>query len=89
LLGRPIFYTEYCKSIGTQGDLILANWTQYLEGTYQPMQNEESVHVRFVNHERTFKFWMRNAGAPWWKTALTPKNSTNKLSPFVVLDTRS
>ena len=89
LLGRPIFYTEYCKTIGTQGDLILANWTQYLEGTYQPMQNEESVHVRFVNHERTFKFWMRNAGAPWWKTALTPKNSTNKLSPFVVLDTRS
>ena len=89
LLGRPIFYTEYCKTIGTQGDLILANWSQYLEGTYQPMANEESVHVRFVNHERTFKFWMRNAGAPWWKTALTPKNSTNKLSPFVVLDTRS
>lgn len=89
LNGRPIFYTEYCKTIGTQGDLILANWNEYLEGTYQPMMNEESVHVRFVNHERTFKFWMRNAGQPWWRTALTPAYSTNKLSPFVVLDTRS
>jgi HK97 family phage major capsid protein len=89
LNGRPIYYTEYCKSIGTQGDLILANWNEYLEGTYEPMQNMESVHVRFVNHERTFKFWMRNAGSPWWKSALTPVYSTNKLSPFVVLDARS
>lgn len=89
LNGRPIFYTEYAKTVGTQGDLILANWTQYLEGTYQPMQNDESVHVRFVNHERTFKFWMRNAGQPWWKSALTPVYSSKKLSPFVVLDTRS
>jgi HK97 family phage major capsid protein len=89
LLGRPIIYTEYCKTIGTQGDLILANWNEYLEGTYQPMQNAESIHVRFVNHERTFKFWTRNAGQPWWKVAITPAYSSSKLSPFIVLDTRS
>lgn len=89
LLGRPLKFTEYTKTLGTQGDLICANWSQYLEGTYQPMDSEESIHVRFVNHERTFKFWMRNAGQPWWKAALTPKNSTATLSPFVVLDTRA
>lgn len=88
LLGRPIFYSEYAKAIGTQGDLILANWNEYLEGTYQPMQQDESIHVRFVNHERAFKFYMRNAGTPWWKSALTPVYSTKKLSPFVVLDAR-
>lgn len=88
LLGRPIFYSEYAKSVGTQGDLILANWNEYLEGTYQPMQNAESIHVRFVNHERTFKFWTRNAGMPWWRVAITPAYSQNKLSPFVVLDAR-
>ncbi len=89
LLGRPIIYTEYCKTIGTQGDLVLANWDEYLEGTYQPLQQDESVHVRFVNHERTFKFWMRNAGCPWWKVAITPAYSSVKLSPFIVLDTRA
>jgi len=89
LLGRPIIYTEYCKTIGTQGDLILANWNEYLEGTYQPMQNAESVHVRFLNHERCWKFWIRNAGQPWWKSAITPAYSSSKLSPFIVLDTRS
>lgn len=88
LLGRPLFFSEYAKTLGDQGDLILANWGEYLEGTYQPLQNEESIHVRFVNHERTFKFWMRNAGQPWWRSALTPAYSTATLSPFVVLDAR-
>ncbi len=89
LQGRPIFYSEYPATLGTQGDLILGNWSQYLDGLYQPMQSAESVHVRFVNHERTFKFWLRNAGAPWWRTALTPQQSSTKLSPFVLLDTRA
>ena len=89
LLGRPIFFTEYTQTLGTLGDIVLANMSQYLEGTYQPMNRAESVHVRFLNHERTFKFWLRNAGAPWWKTALTPKYSSNTLSPFVTLATRN
>lgn len=88
LLGRPIIFTEYCKTLGTLGDLILFNGTQYLEGIYQPLQSAESVHVRFLNHERTFKFWLRNAGALWWKSTLTPKNG-DTLSPVVVLATRS
>jgi HK97 family phage major capsid protein len=85
LLGRPLVFTEYAKSIGTAGDLFLGNWAEYLEGTYQPLRNDESIHVRFVNHERAFKFWMRNDGRCWWRTALTPKNSTQTLSPFVAL----
>lgn len=89
LLGRPIYFSEYCKAIGTQGDIILANWGEYLEGVYQPMASDESIHVRFTSNERAFKFWVRNAGMPWWKTALTPAYSTSKLSPFVVLDNRS
>lgn len=89
LLGRPIIYSEYAKSVGTQGDLILGNWGEYLEGTYRPLQNEESIHVRFVNHENAFKFWLRNDGRCWWRTALTPVNSTSTLSPFIVMDTRS
>lgn len=89
LLGRPLVFSEFCQTCGTTGDIVLGNWTQYLEGTYEPLQNAESMHVRFVNHERAFKFWTRNAAAPWWKSALTPKTGSNKLSPFVILATRS
>lgn len=89
LLGRPIFYTEYTQTLGDLGDIVLVNFTEYLEGILQPLQGAESIHVRFVEHQRTFKFWLRNAGTGWWKTALTPKNSTTTLSPFVALAERA
>ena len=87
--GRPCIFTEYAKTLGTVGDLVLGVWSEYLEGTYQSIQAAESMHVRFINHERAFKFWVRNAGMPWWSAALTPKNSAATLSPFVVLATRA
>lgn len=89
LLGRPAFPTEYTQTLGTVGDIVLGNWSQYLEGTLQPMQSAESMHVRFENHERTFKFWLENDGRCWWRSALTPKRSSTTLSPFVTLATRA
>jgi HK97 family phage major capsid protein len=85
LLGRPVFFTEFAETKGSKGDLILGNWSQYLEGVYQSEQRAESIHVRFLDHERVFKFWIRNAGAPWWSAALTPKKGADTLSPFVVI----
>ena len=85
LLGRPLFFTEYASSLGSVGDLICANFTQYLEGTLQGMRGDESVHVRFLNNERTFRFTARNDGQPWWRAALTPNQSSTTLSPFVTL----
>lgn len=87
LLGRPIFFSEHLESIGTAGDILLGNWSQYLEGTLSGPQQAESIHVRFVNHERTFKFWMENDGRCWWRSALTPVNGAT-LSPFTTLAAR-
>lgn len=88
LLGRPIIFTEYCKTLGTTGDLWLANWSQYLEGTLSSQRSAESMHVRFLEGERTFKFWQENDGKVWWRSPLTPRNGAT-LSPFVKLDTRA
>lgn len=89
LLGRPIFYSEYANTLGDQGDLILGNWSAYMDGIYQPLQSAESIHVRFLNNERAIRFSERSAGAPSWKSALTPNKSSSTLSPFVVLDARA
>lgn len=91
LMGRPIFFTEYAKTLGDAGDIMLVNWTQYLWGTLGSTQprRAESVHVRFLNHERTFKFWLENDGKPWWLAALTPVNGSNTLSPIVTLAERA
>lgn len=88
LWGRPVFYTEFCKTLGTEGDLVLAVWSQFIEGIYQPLESAESVHVRFLYGERTFRFWERNCGAPWWRSVLTPRNG-DTLSPIITLATRA
>jgi len=88
LFGRPIVMTEFCQTLGDLGDIILINWSQYLEGTYKPLRSAESIHVRFVNHERTFKFWIENDARGWWNVPMEPKNSTSQLSPFVCLSAR-
>lgn len=88
LFGRPAFATEYCETVGTCGDIILGVWSEYLEGTRRPLESAESVHVRFENNERTFRFTMENDGRVWWRSALTPKVSTTTLSPFVMLGDR-
>lgn len=89
LLGIPVVFTEFCKTLGTVGDIVLCNWSQYLDGLYQGLQGAESMHVRFETNERAFRFIARNDGKCWWRSALTPKNSSSTLSPFVALATRS
>jgi HK97 family phage major capsid protein len=85
--GRPIFFTEFCTALGNVGDLINADFSQYLEGTYESEQYAESIHVRFLANERTFRFYRRNDGQWWWRAALTPANGPT-LSPVVVLAAR-
>jgi len=88
LLGRPIFFTEYVPTLGDAGDILLGNWSQYLEGLYQAMQSDESIHVRFLANERAFRFYLRNDGRCWWRAPLTPKKSSATMSPFVALGAR-
>ena len=85
IMGRPVYFTEFLPSVASAGSILLADWSQYLEGVYQPIQGASSMHVRFVNHEQAFKFYMQNCGAPWWRAALTPDQGSDTLSPFVTL----
>jgi HK97 family phage major capsid protein len=89
ILGRPVIFTEYCSSVGTVGDVLLCNWGEYIVGNLQGVQLAESMHVRFANNERTFRVTLRQGGAPWWRSVLTPKNSSSTLSPFIGLATRT
>lgn len=87
LLGLPLAWSEHCAAVGTVGDIRAVNMTQYLEGVRQDIQTAESIHVRFLENERTFRFTARTAGAPWWRSTLTPKNG-DTLAPFIRLATR-
>ena len=87
--GKPIIPVEYCPTLGTKGDVILADFSQYVTASKGGLKTAQSMHVRFLNDEMVFRFTLRNDGQPLWKTALTPFKGSNTLSPFIVLDTRS
>lgn len=88
LMGRPLFFSEFQPKLGDTGDLLLGVWSEYLEGQLGPIQDAESMHVRFLEHERIFKFFTYNAGRIWWRSALTPAKSSDTLSPFIKLAAR-
>jgi len=90
LLGRPIFFSEHAKTLGTVGDLVLANWMEYADAvSTSGVQSSSSAHVRFLNDELCFKFTFRADGRPLWDLPLTPAESSSTLSPFVTLATRA
>jgi len=88
LFGRPLIPTEYCSTVGTQGDVILADFSQYLVIDKGGAVPASSMHVRFIYDEMCFRLVYRIDGQPWWPAALTPYQGTNTTSPFVVCDTR-
>jgi HK97 family phage major capsid protein len=90
LMGRPCIYSEKMQALGTQGDIGLADFSQYLIGEKAGgLQFAKSIHVYFVYDETAFRFVLRYDGQPWWLSALTPRRGNNTLSPFVVLEDRS
>lgn len=88
LFGRPIIPIEYAATVGAPGDIILADFSQYVLADKRGMQAATSMHVRFLTDEMVFRFTYRVDGAPLWHTALTPFKGSNTKSPFVVLAQR-
>ena len=88
LFGRPIIPVEQCSTVGTVGDIVLADLSQYLMIEKGGMQTASSIHVRFVNDESVYRFVYRCDGGSMWNLPLTPANGTNTLSPFIALATR-
>jgi len=86
LMGRPILFSEKMQALSTQGDIGLADFSQYLVGEKAGgVQVATSMHVYFVYDEMAFRFVLRYDGQPWWLSPLTPRRGVATLSPFVVL----
>lgn len=88
LYGRPVQPVEYCQTLGTKGDIFLANFGEYLLIEKGGVKSASSMHVKFLTDEMTYRFTYRLDGQPWWTAALTPLHGSNTVSPFISLDTR-
>lgn len=92
LMGLPVIPIEHAAALGTVGDVILADLTQYLmidKGALPGgIQRASSIHVRFIYDETCFRWVYRVAGMPVWNSTQTPYKGSATVSPFVVLETR-
>ncbi len=89
LMGRPVIPVEWCSTLGTVGDIVLADLRHYVTATKGQIESAMSIHLRFDYDESVFRFIFRVDGAPWWTAALTPFKGSNTQSCFVTLETRA
>jgi len=89
LMGRPVIPIEHCSTLGTVGDIVLADMSQYMLIDKGGVKSDASMHVRFLYDEMAYRFITRLDGQPLWKKALTPFKGSNTQSPFVALATRA
>ena len=90
LFGRPVIPTEFNATLGTVGDVVLADLSQYRVATKGDLQAARSIHVQFLTDQECFRFIKKADGQSKWKNALTPyKGTANTQSPFVAVATRA
>lgn len=88
LLGIPLIPVEYAQPLGTKGDISLFDLSDYLYADKGEMEAAQSIHVKFVEGENTFRFTMRNDGQPMQAKPTTPMKGGQTVSPFITLEDR-
>lgn len=90
LMNRPVVPTQACETLGDKGDIILVDLSQYLT-VYKTggIKSDVSMHLWFDYDVLAYRFILRIAGQPWWKTAISPRDGNNTLSWAVTLDERA
>ncbi len=89
LFGRPVVPIEYCATVGSVGDVILADMKAYASGTKGGIESAMSIHLRFDYAETAFRFLFAVDGQTWLASAITPFKGSNTLSPYIALAVRS
>ena len=88
ILTRPVLFTEKTEPLGDKGDIMLADFSQYVVGLRSGMTFDTSIHVHFTTDELLSRIIERHDGQPLWDEALTLEDGSTTVSPFVVLEAR-
>jgi HK97 family phage major capsid protein len=88
LYGKPVVPIERCPTLGSVGDVIFADMSQYVLIDKGGMRADSSIHVEFLSDQVVFRYVLRVDGQPLWNNVLTPYKGSATVSPFVVLAAR-
>ena len=59
LFGKPVIYDDFLPAKGSVGDVLLADFNEYLLMKKGEERKDWSIHVRFLNDERVFRIVLR------------------------------
>jgi HK97 family phage major capsid protein len=85
LLGYPLRWNNRAPALGSKGDLLLADWSQYLIKDGSGPFVAASEHVKFTQNKTVIKIFWNVDGAPWMNAPIKEENGYT-VSPFVGLD---
>lgn len=89
LKSRPVLPFQACKTLGTSGDIILVDLSQYIVlAKAGGIRTETSMHLHFDQDMMTYKLTFRMTGKPRWSSTITPQNGSNTLGYAVVMEDR-
>lgn len=90
LLGRPVYLSEHCQTLGTKGDLVLVDPNGYYAVQKSTgIKFDSSIHLYFDYGLQAFRWSFRLGGTPFLSAPVSPKNGSNNKSHFISLDTRA
>lgn len=89
ILGLPVIVIEQAATLGTVGDIVLADLSKYLLASKGGINTDISIHVKFEYGEQVLRSYLRIDGQPLRASALTPYRGSDTISHFVALATRS
>lgn len=85
ILGMPVLVTEKLPALGSEGDLLLADFSKYLIYDMGEFTVDFSEHYAFINNKGTWRCSERLDGRPWLSDKLTLTDGSTTVSPFVAL----
>jgi HK97 family phage major capsid protein len=90
LLGEQLLFNEHCQTIGTKGDIVLADLSGYALATKTGggIDFAASIHLFFDQNLTAFRWIFRVGGQPYLSAPISPAKGTNTKSHFIALANR-
>jgi HK97 family phage major capsid protein len=88
MFGLPVQLSAKLPTLGTAGDVLLADFSQYVIGTGRGIVVDRSDHYKFQNDQTVWRGVYRADGQGKWESVFTPRNG-DTLSWCVKLGARA
>ena len=88
LLGKELIFTEKLPTLGSKGDVLLADFSKYVIGMRHEVVLDKSNAPGWTEDMQDFRVILRADGQGSWSQAVTPKNG-DSVSWCVVLQART